>query len=176
MSPLPSPHFPPELDEFCQALRRHRWRGLVWLQGEAGRCRERAWRLWGDARWQAPLWVAPESPDGIAASSWLPASKARTRLGGEQDLIVFDAASPGAGFDPEAFGALSGTLRAGGLMVLLTPTDWARGPMPTMLVWPSIPGPWRSCRADIWRACRPCWRMRRASRGGPMRHRRWCRY
>ncbi|SEN12587.1 tRNA(Met) cytidine acetyltransferase TmcA [Halomonas caseinilytica] len=128
MSPLPSPHFPPELDEFCQALRRHRWRGLVWLQGEAGRCRERAWRLWGDARWQAPLWVAPESPDGIAASSWLPASKARTRLGGEQDLIVFDAASPGAGFDPEAFGALSGTLRAGGLMVLLTPTDWGARP------------------------------------------------
>lgn len=76
----------------------------------------------------APLWVGPEPPEGIAAEAWLPAAKARTRLGGEHDLIVFDALSPGAGFDPDAFGALSGTLRAGGLLVLLTPGDWGARP------------------------------------------------
>lgn len=42
------------------------------------------------------------------------------RLGQEHDLIVFDALEPGA-FDADAFGALSGTLRAGGLLLLLTP-------------------------------------------------------
>jgi tRNA(Met) cytidine acetyltransferase len=52
--------------------------------------------------------------------AWLPLAKARTRLGSEHDLVVFDALC-GEDFDADAFGALSGTLRAGGLLVLLTP-------------------------------------------------------
>ncbi len=40
-------------------------------------------------------------------------------LGGECDLLVFDAHE---GFDPDALGALAGTLRGGGLMLLLTPS------------------------------------------------------
>ncbi|WP_258801689.1 tRNA(Met) cytidine acetyltransferase TmcA [Halomonas sp. DQ26W] len=51
---------------------------------------------------------------------------ARSHLGGEHDLLVFDTVSAGADFDPDAFGALSGTLRAGGLLLLLTPADWGR--------------------------------------------------
>lgn len=58
----------------------------------------------------------------------LPAAKARTRLGGEHDLVVFDAASPGTGLDPDALGAVAGTLVAGGLLVLLTPDDGGRRP------------------------------------------------
>ncbi|WP_289104516.1 GNAT family N-acetyltransferase [uncultured Halomonas sp.] len=58
----------------------------------------------------------------------LPAAKARTRLGGEHDLVVFDAASPGTGLDPDALGAVAGTLVAGGLLVLLTADDGGRRP------------------------------------------------
>lgn len=39
-------------------------------------------------------------------------------LGSECDLVVYDAWS---GFDPDAFGAVSGTIRGGGLLLLLTP-------------------------------------------------------
>ncbi|MDT8895551.1 GNAT family N-acetyltransferase [Halomonas sp. I1] len=128
MSPLSRHDLPPDLDGFHRALVARRWRGLVWLRGGVECCRERARRLWSGGTWRAPLWVGPESPEGIEAEEWLPASKARTRLGGEHDLIIFDAISPEAGFDPEAFGALSGTLRAGGLLVLLTPIDWGSRP------------------------------------------------
>ncbi|MFG6157860.1 tRNA(Met) cytidine acetyltransferase TmcA [Halomonas sp. 1390] len=116
----------------ARRLARRRWRGLVWLTGEAEACRREAQSLWqaGEEQgaWRAPLWIAAERPEGLAASAWLPSAKARTRLGGEQDLVVIDAVSAGSGFDPEAFGALAGTLTAGGLLVLMTPPDWGRRP------------------------------------------------
>jgi tRNA(Met) cytidine acetyltransferase len=45
-------------------------------------------------------------------------------LGSELDALVFDAH---AGFDPDAFGALTGCIRGGGLLLLLTPPfgSWA---------------------------------------------------
>ncbi|UYG07452.1 tRNA(Met) cytidine acetyltransferase TmcA [Halomonas sp. M4R1S46] len=109
-------------------LTERRWRGLVWCRGLAAEGRRRALALWQAEPLEAPLWVGPAPPEELADAAWLPAAKARTRLGGEHDFIVYDAASPGAGFDPDAFGALSGTLRAGGLLVLLTPDDWGRRP------------------------------------------------
>ncbi|MBZ9539372.1 tRNA(Met) cytidine acetyltransferase, partial [Modicisalibacter tunisiensis] len=103
--------------------RRHR--GLLWADGEAAILRERALGIWRGGDWQAPLWLGPTAPaDDIPV---LPAAKARTRLGGEHELVVVDAASPDGGFDPEAFGAVAGTVRAGGLLVLLTPADWRTG-------------------------------------------------
>jgi tRNA(Met) cytidine acetyltransferase len=50
-------------------------------------------------------------------------------LGGELDLLVYDAF---CGFDPDAFGALGGTLRGGGLLLLLSPPleAWHRYPDP----------------------------------------------
>ncbi|WP_355661067.1 tRNA(Met) cytidine acetyltransferase TmcA [Halomonas salifodinae] len=107
-------------------LATRRWRGLVWLAGDAEACRARALALW-DAAWARPLWVANRVP-AERAEHGLPPGKARTRLGGEHDLVVIDAQGEGEGFDPEAFGALAGTLRAGGLLVLLTPADWGRQP------------------------------------------------
>lgn len=44
--------------------------------------------------------------------------QAQRRLGQECGLLVYNAFS---GFDPDAFGAVSGTLRGGGLLLLLTP-------------------------------------------------------
>ncbi|MDR5893187.1 GNAT family N-acetyltransferase [Halomonas mongoliensis] len=110
------------------ALARRRWRGLIWLAGEAPACRAAALALWQAGAWRAPLWVAPEAPPGLADGERLAPGRARTRLGGEQDLLVVDAVSEGAGFDPDAFGALAGTLRAGGLLVLMTPPDWGARP------------------------------------------------
>ncbi len=50
----------------------------------------------------------------------------RRLLGTECDILVFDALDD---FNPDALGACSGTLRGGGLLLLLTPSlqDWARG-------------------------------------------------
>jgi tRNA(Met) cytidine acetyltransferase len=61
------------------------------------------------------LWIGEAGPAGARR---LPAARARAALGGEVDDLVFDAHS---GFDPDAFGAVSGALRAGGLLLLLCP-------------------------------------------------------
>jgi tRNA(Met) cytidine acetyltransferase len=63
---------------------------------------------------------------------WLTGSalkKAHTLLGQECDALVFDAHS---GFDVNAFAAVSGTLRGGGTLFLLTPPldEWAAFPDP----------------------------------------------
>lgn len=50
-------------------------------------------------------------------------------LGQERDIVVFDVYS---GFNPDAFGALTGTIKLGGLCVLLTPDDY---------IWPTYPDP-----------------------------------
>jgi len=117
-----------QIVERAAELARRRWRGLVWLTGTADACREAALALWRAGPWQAPLWVAAEAPPGLAGDACLAPGRARSRLGGEQDLLVVDVVSAGAGFDPDAFGALAGTLRAGGLLVVMTPPDWGARP------------------------------------------------
>ncbi len=61
-----------------------------------------------------------EDFSGLTASDAevVAAKKCLSRLGREHQNIIFSAH---AGFDVDAFGAISGTLCAGGLMVLLTP-------------------------------------------------------
>ncbi|SDM38815.1 tRNA(Met)-cytidine N(4)-acetyltransferase [Franzmannia pantelleriensis] len=115
------------LQGWRERLAKQRWRGLLWVTAgpEAGLARALA--IWHQMPERA-LWVAPQRPAEVDESAWLPTGKARTRLGGEQALIVFDAVSAEAGFDPDAFGALSGTLIAGGLLVLLTPPGWGAHP------------------------------------------------
>ncbi len=124
--------------------RRHR--SLLWLDGPLDRVLARALAIWQNTGWSAPLWLGPDSEATRAAGSPpLPARQARSRLGGEHDLVIVDALSPGAGFDPDAFGALAGTVRAGGLLVLLTPETWREGhPAPDadyarLAAWPHRP-------------------------------------
>ncbi len=72
------------------------------------------------------LWVSDAAP----ADAWaVTGSQARQLLGQETAHIVFDAY---AGFNPDAFGAVVGTLRAGGLLIVLAP------PLPD---WPAYPDP-----------------------------------
>ncbi len=70
------------------------------------------------------LWITTAPIEGA-----LPAKKAHTLLGQETDVLVFDAHS---GFDVNAFAAMSGTLRGGGTLYLLTPPldAWATFPDP----------------------------------------------
>ncbi|ATJ81265.1 tRNA(Met) cytidine acetyltransferase TmcA [Halomonas beimenensis] len=124
-----SPPDPGRLTAAADALAQRRHRGLLWIAAPAGTAVSRALALWRARPWPAPLWLGPALPALDAAGiAPLPAAKARTRLGGEQGLVVVDAVSAQAGFDPDAFGAVSGTLRAGGLLVLLTPPDWGSRP------------------------------------------------
>ena len=106
---------------WAEQMRERGWRGLVWVSAAAEVARRKAGALWQAHAWDSPCWVSPTPPAAVNRQAWLPPAKASTRLGLEHDLVVFDATGEGAGFDADAFGALSGTLRAGGLLLLLTP-------------------------------------------------------
>ena len=116
----------------AQRLARRRWRQLVWLSGDAQQCQSVAQAVWQAHSWQAPLWVG----DGH-----LSPRKARMRLGAEHQLVVLD--THGTGLDPEALGALAGTLTAGGLLLLLTPQPWGATPDPDYARFADHPWRWQ---------------------------------
>ncbi|MBR2512472.1 MAG: tRNA(Met) cytidine acetyltransferase [Halomonas sp.] len=130
----------------CHAarLQRRRWRQLVWLSGPPNECRKQALQLWQAAPWQSPLWVgdAEEAP----VSPCVTARKARTRLGAEHQLMVIDA-SGAQGLDPDALGALAGTVTAGGLCVVITPACFGRHPDPDYARFADHPWHWKSLTA-----------------------------
>lgn len=97
-------------------------------QAQAGFCRHLV-VLAGDHAWaqaqaeQIQRWVAPERALWISecAPAGAESSTSRTLhryLGTECDMLVYDARS---GFNPNGFGQISGTLRGGGLLLLMTP-------------------------------------------------------
>ncbi|MGY3959854.1 tRNA(Met) cytidine acetyltransferase TmcA [Aeromonas popoffii] len=112
---------PAEVNALRQALARAGERRLVWLEGDEADCIARAEALLGGIIY----WLG----EGPACHEPVPAAKALQRLGQECDTLVFNAFS---GFHPDAFGALAGTLRAGGLLLLLTPprAQWPEYPDP----------------------------------------------
>ncbi len=67
--------------------------------------------------------------DGPGPEDRRPLAAGLQLLGQELDYLVYDAH---AGFDPDGFGAATGALRGGGLLLLLTP------PLPR---WPHLPDP-----------------------------------
>ncbi len=113
------------LQQECR-LRGHR--RLLLLCGAPEVCRAQAHQMLRVLAAETPLWVGDLAEDGCES---LRNPQARERLGGEHDLLVYDAF---CGFDPDAFGALAGTLRGGGLLLLLTPPldDWPRYPDPEL--------------------------------------------
>lgn len=102
-----------ELRTLTAQMTREGIRRLLVLSGEASWCHEQLQSLRdivpGD--W---LWVAPDAPAEPRCSP----QALQTLLGREFHHAIFDALS---GFDAAAFAALSGTLRAGSWLVLLTP-------------------------------------------------------
>ncbi|OCA62549.1 hypothetical protein A9R10_10420 [Aeromonas piscicola] len=112
---------PAEVNALRQALTHAGERRLIWLEGDEADCIARAEALLGGVIY----WLG----EGPACHGPVPAAKALQRLGQECDTLVFNAFS---GFHPDAFGALAGTLRAGGLLLLLTPprAQWPEYPDP----------------------------------------------
>ncbi|MEJ2140969.1 MAG: DUF1726 domain-containing protein [Gammaproteobacteria bacterium] len=90
------------------------------MSGEQSWGQQQAGKIIATLETSSVLWVSNE----IEAA--LPATKARSQLGSEYDAIVFDAYQE---FDADAFGAISGTLRGGGVFIVLIPTEgnWVRG-------------------------------------------------
>jgi len=106
--------------------RRHGQRRALVLAGTRDWGRQAACVLLERLAPSAVHWFSDSAPPGASASQ---GSAALALLGCELDALVFDAWS---GFDPDAFGALTGTLRGGGLLLLLTPA-FER--------WPQFPDP-----------------------------------
>lgn len=101
-------------------------RRLLVLAGSNDWCRVQAQAVWFQIPSSMPLWLGESPPDGTRA---LTNSQATSLLGTETQMLVYDGFS---GFDPDAFGALTGTLQGGGLLILLCP------PLET---WCSYPDP-----------------------------------
>ena len=65
------------------------------------------------------VWVSQPPPtQNDAEFTYLPHNKIQTILGQEFDVVIYNAHN---GFFPDAFGAVTGTIRSGGLLLLLLP-------------------------------------------------------
>jgi len=112
-----------DLHTEARALRQRR--ALV-LSGPRQWCIEAADALLGMLEMRQVHWFSDAPPPGAASSH---GSSALRLLGTEMEALVFDAYG---GFDPDAFGALTGAIRGGGLLLLLTPPsrEWQEFPDP----------------------------------------------
>ncbi|MGL5948639.1 MAG: tRNA(Met) cytidine acetyltransferase TmcA [Aeromonas sp.] len=121
MTALTTAGLPSQPHALRHALRHGGERRLLWLEGEEAAL-VAAVDVWLEQALNACdtlCWCG----EGPAARTPLMAKKALQKLGASCDVLVFNAFS---GLHPDAFGALAGTLRAGGLLLLLTPprADW----------------------------------------------------
>jgi tRNA(Met) cytidine acetyltransferase len=122
---------PPEvLVALALALREQaracRHRRMLLLSGDADWCRAMAARCLAALPAMEALWIGSTAPPGVQS---LPLAAGLQVLGSEQDLLVLDAHE---GFDPDVFGAASGAVRGGGLLLLLCPP---------LDQWPAFPDP-----------------------------------
>ena len=106
-------------------------RHLLVITGESHWCYEKAQQFLEG--WQGTLWLTDSGQPADA----FPIRKARQFLGREFNAVVFDMHS---GLDPDALGAVSGTIRDGGCLLLLAP------PLET---WTGFRDPWYA-RIDSW--------------------------
>jgi tRNA(Met) cytidine acetyltransferase len=90
-------------------------RRLLVLSGRTAWCHDAALEVLNALSSTQPLWL------GRAVAKDIPSlhnTQVASLLGRETDLLIYDAHG---GFDADAFGLLSGTLRGGGILVLLAP-------------------------------------------------------
>jgi tRNA(Met) cytidine acetyltransferase len=125
----------PRLSALAASLARAgRWAGhrrALVLAGTADWGRGCACKILAHLGVSTPLWLADTTGTANLARKW---------LGREVDVLVIDAHN---GLDPDALGAAAGSLRAGGLLLVLCPplADWPQQPDP-QLVRISV-YPWR---------------------------------
>lgn len=103
-----------------------RQRRTIVLSGDVDWCRHSARIISDMPELQRVVWVTTEKLTDVEV---VDASSVKRLLGQECDAVVFDAYS---GFDPDAFGAICGTICAGGLLILLCPplSEWEKFPDP----------------------------------------------
>ena len=112
--------------ELSRSLRRAaeatQQRRCLLLSGRMEWCLDVAKHIQSEFNPDESLWVSRHPPTYIQAFDNKTVFKS---LGAEADLVVYDAHS---GFDADAFGAISGTIRGRGLLLLLTPplTEWSQ--------------------------------------------------
>ena len=101
-------------------------RRLLLLSGSDTWCHNTALEVMQVFSSTKPLWVGRSKVRGIPQ---LINAQVAGLLGSETDLLIYDAHS---GFDADAFGVLCGTLKGGGLLLLLTPplSRWSEYPDP----------------------------------------------
>ncbi|ADJ29554.1 tRNA(Met) cytidine acetyltransferase TmcA [Nitrosococcus watsonii] len=100
-------------------------RALV-FSGDQNWCLQAAQASLEGALLERVPWISASAPE----NAWkLEAAKAHQFLGQEVDALVFNAHS---GFDLDAFGIITGAIRGGGLLFLLTPP---------LAAWPAFPDP-----------------------------------
>ena len=114
------------LAAFLRQLAHTRQRVLLWAQGDAGLIHRQV------EREVLPLLQGEGvliSDTALGEMAPVSARQAQRYLGSTLDYLLFDAF---AGFNPNAFGQLCGTLQGGGVLVLITPPAAA---------WPDYPDP-----------------------------------
>ncbi|MDH5185420.1 MAG: GNAT family N-acetyltransferase, partial [Gammaproteobacteria bacterium] len=101
------------LDPYRNDIRKAGYRGMVVISGEMQWCYQVAEQaMWLD---ENSLWIGKENDYPVKS---ITAKACQQHLGREHADVVFDAWQ---GLDPDALGAISGTLKSGCILYLLTP-------------------------------------------------------
>lgn len=122
-----------QVSEQIENARKNRHRLLVCIAGSRQWAEQQAWQLISHLSIQA-LWGGDGTSSDIPYTDF---NACRRLLGDEVEALVFDAHS---GFDPNIFALLSGTVCAGGPLIILTPE---------LALWPKHPDPVNN-RCCVW--------------------------
>jgi tRNA(Met) cytidine acetyltransferase len=114
-----------QVKQFSQQLRNAHVRGVVLISGDKQWAQQCAASLL-TALDDNCLWIGDGAPNGVDCDI---AAEAKRYLGQDRNTLVFNCH---CGFNPDAFGALTGTIVGGGMLVLLAPS---------MAVWATYQDP-----------------------------------
>lgn len=123
------------LAQFREQLITSKQRGLLHLQGQQAWCYSWLNKSLSELSNLDVLWIGEQADQAVETSIKqqleIKLKQYKRHLGQERDLVVIDCYS---GFNPDAFGALTGIVKLGGICILLTPsdTDWIDYPDPEL--------------------------------------------